>query len=162
MRVMQLISKASDYSMACKRKLRLTMQFAVGRAGIPERSLFLKWVNASLERSAEVVLRIVDMEEGEALNRSFRGKHAATNVLTFVYDEGKSLAGDIVLCAPVIHKEAQQQQKCLIAHYAHLTVHGILHLQGYDHINDEEAAIMESLETKIVTQLGYADPYLTQ
>lgn len=148
--------------MAREKKVKLTMQFAVDQTDIPDRPLFRMWVDAALEKPAEVVLRFVGREEGEALNRNFRGKSVATNVLTFVYDDVIPLSGDIVLCAPVIHEEARQQQKSLAAHYAHLTVHGILHLQGYDHVNDDEAAVMESLETKIVTRLGYADPYLSQ
>ena len=126
---------------------------------MPNRSQFRKWVNAALERSAEITVRLVDEEEGRALNRHFRGKDQATNVLTFVYDELQPLCGDIVLCVPVVMREAQQQLKNLRAHYAHLTVHGVLHLQGYDHENDAEAQVMEQLETNIITRLGYADPY---
>ena len=96
---------------------------------------------------------------GRALNRHFRGKDQATNVLTFVYDELQPLCGDIVLCVPVVMREAQQQLKNLRAHYAHLTVHGVLHLQGYDHERDAEAQVMEQLETNIITRLGYVDPY---
>lgn len=140
----------------------MTVQFAVKGDHIPNRTLFRKWVKAALKEPAEIVIRIVDRQEGEVLNRNFRGKHSATNVLTFVYDDQALLSGDIVLCAPVIFQEAEQQGKDLIAHYAHLTVHGVLHLQGYDHVNDEDATIMESLETKIITRLGYADPYVTQ
>jgi len=108
---------------------------------------------------AEIVLRLVDETEGRELNRQFRGKDYATNVLTFVYDDMQPLTGDIVLCAPVVSQEAQQQHKDRLAHYAHLTVHGVLHLQGYDHIDDAEAAQMEQLETQILAKLGYPGPY---
>lgn len=143
-----------------EQKLILTVQYVVDKKNIPNRRLFRKWVKAALSQSIEVVIRIVDRQEGETLNRDFRGKESATNVLTFVYDDNIPLLGDVVLCAPVIYDEAQQQGKDLIAHYAHLTVHGILHLQGYDHTCDEDAIIMESLETEIITRLGYPDPYL--
>lgn len=143
-----------------EQELILTVQYVADKTSIPDRRLFRKWVKAALSKSAEVVIRIVDRQEGETLNRDFRGKNSATNVLTFVYDDDVSLLGDIVLCAPVIYNEAQQQGKDLIAHYAHLTVHSILHLQGYDHIRDEDAVVMESLETEIITRLGYPDPYV--
>ena len=144
------------------KKIKLVLQYAVDISGIPDQLQFRKWVNAALMQPAEIVLRIVDEPEGKELNRRFRGKDKATNVLTFVYDDLQPLTGDIVLCAPVVIKEAQQQQKDLTAHYAHLTVHGVLHLQGYDHEQEAEAAIMEQLETEIVTRLGYADPYHEQ
>lgn len=144
--------------------LHLSVQYAVQPNTIPTRAQFRRWVKAALSRDAEITLRIVDEEEGRALNRDYRGKDYATNVLTFVYDDEFSgttlpLAGDIVLCAPVVAREAMEQEKPVEAHYAHLTVHGVLHLQGYDHESDEEAQQMEALETRIVTRLGYADPY---
>ncbi|MDP1557797.1 MAG: rRNA maturation RNase YbeY [Nitrosomonas sp.] len=140
-------------------KFKLAVQYATDAATIPTRQQFRRWVRSALKQDAEITLRIVDEQEGSALNRQFRGKKTATNVLTFVYDETQPLSGDIVLCATVIEKEAQQQRKDLVAHYAHLTVHGILHLQGYDHENNTDAAIMEQLETEIVAKLGYGDPY---
>ncbi len=143
-----------------QQELILTVQYVADKMGIPNRGLFRKWVRASLSKPAEVVIRIVDKQEGEALNHDFRGKDSATNVLTFVYDDDIPLLGDIVLCAPVIYNEAQQQGKDLTAHYAHLTIHGVLHLQGYDHIHDKDAVVMESLETEIITRLGYPDPYV--
>ncbi len=158
---MSLIKNPDEIS-SCRRTLKLTVQFAVAKTGIPGRQLFRKWVKAALAEPAEIVIRIVDLAEGEALNCKFRSKHSATNVLTFVYHNDTPLVGDIVLCAPVIHREAEQQCKDLMAHYAHLTVHGVLHLQGYDHMNDEDAAVMESLETKIITGLNYPDPYVIQ
>ncbi len=139
---------------------KLMVQYATESGEAPTRPQFRRWVKAALQRNAEVVLRLVDEKEGQELNRQFRGKDYATNVLTFVYDDAQPLAGDIVLCVPVVQQEAQQQQhKDLTAHFAHLTVHGILHLQGYDHLEDAEAIEMERLETAILTRLGYGDPY---
>lgn len=135
------------------------MQYAIDAEGIPTSAQFKKWIKAALTQNAEITIRIVDEPEGQDLNEKFRGKKAATNVLTFFYDDILPLTGDIVLCAAVIEKEAQQQHKTLIAHYAHLTVHGILHLQGFDHENDKDASTMEKIETNIVTSLGYNDPY---
>ena len=136
-------------------KLRLTVQYAVNILShlkeIPTRFQFRKWFKAGLMRNAEVTIRIVDEVEGRRYNRDFRGKDYATNVLTFVYEETFPLSGDIVLCAAIIEREANQQHKSLLAHYAHLTVHSALHLQGYLHGNQENSAIMEQLETKIIT-----------
>ncbi len=146
----------------CKQELKLTVQFAIDKTDIPSRYLFRKWVRTALSKPAEMVIRVVDLQEGAMLNHDFRGKDSATNVLTFVYGDEIPLLGDIVLCAPVVYNEALQQGKDLTAHYAHLTVHGVLHLQGYDHISDEDAAVMESLETEIITRLGYPDPYAIQ
>ncbi len=140
-------------------RLKLTIQYATVVTDVPARSRFRKWVKAALAQDAEIVLRIVDEAEGRRLNRDFRGKDYATNVLTFGYGDTRPLSGDIVLCAPVIEKEARQQHKNSDAHYAHLAVHGILHLQGYDHENDAGAAIMERRETEIVERLGYGNPY---
>ena len=110
-------------------------------------------------RDAHVTLRFVDGREGRALNRRYRGRDYATNVLTFVYDGGASLLGDIVLCAPVVRNEARAQRKTLRAHYAHLVVHGMLHLQGYDHERDDDAASMEAREVALLRDLGFGDPY---
>ena len=138
------------------------VQYATESSEVPTRPQFRRWVKAALQRDAEVALRLVDEAEGRDLNRQFRGKDYATNVLTFVYDDTQPLTGDIVLCVPVVQHEAQQQHKDLIAHYAHLTVHGILHLQGYDHMVDADAAEMEQLEIAILAKLGYPDPYAEQ
>lgn len=135
------------------------VQYATNSTDAPTRPQFRRWVKAALMQEAEIVLRIVDEAEGCELNHQFRDKDDATNVLTFVYDDTQPLAGDIVLCAPVVSKESQQQHKNLIAHYAHLTVHGVLHLQGYDHIEEAEAVVMEQMETQILARLGYDDPY---
>ena len=128
-------------------------------ADVPKRPLLRRWAAASLERDASVTVRLVDGREGRALNRRYRGHDRATNVLTFVYDDGVSLKGDIVLCVPVIAKEARAQRKTLAAHYAHLVIHGMLHLQGYDHERDDDAARMESRETALLRELGFADPW---
>jgi len=106
-----------------------------------------------------VTLRFVAGREGRALNRRYRGRDHATNVLTFVYDDGVSLTGDIVLCAPVVEREARAQHKTLVAHYAHLVIHGMLHLQGYDHARDDDAGRMEAREIALLRNLGYANPY---
>lgn len=135
------------------------MQYATEQPDLPVRARLRAFAQAGLERPARVTLRLVDEAEGRRLNRDFRGKDYPTNVLTFVYSDGAELAGDIVLCAPVIAAEARSQRKALQAHYAHLVVHGMLHLQGYDHAEDGEAIVMEARETEIVTRLGYADPY---
>lgn len=134
----------------------LSVQYASTAGSLPTLPHFRKWVGTSLQAPAKITIRIVDEEEGRNLNRDYRGRDYATNVLTFVYGESE---GDIVICAPVLMKEALEQKKPLESHYAHMTVHGTLHLQGYDHESDGEAAIMESLETAIMAKLGYADPY---
>jgi probable rRNA maturation factor len=114
---------------------------------------------ASLQCDVQITLRLVDEAEGRELNHHFRGKNYATNVLTFVYDDTLPLSGDVVICAPVVEHEVQQQHKELIAHYAHLVIHAALHLQGYDHEKTKDARVMEALETAILIKLGYADPY---
>ncbi len=146
-----------------KIKLKLTVQYANDITshfkGIPTRLQFRKWFKAGLTQDAEIVLRIVGEIEGRRYNRDFRGRDYATNVLTFVYGITLPLSGDIVLCASVVEKEANQQHKDLQAHYAHLAVHSILHLQGYEHESHKNAVTMERLETKIITRLGFDDPY---
>ncbi len=137
----------------------LTVQVATRSRSLPAAAQLRRWTRAALARPAQVTLRIVGEREGESLNRKFRRKPYATNVLTFCYAEDGGLAGDIVLCAPVIAREARRQGKDLEAHYAHLTVHGLLHLQGYDHGKPREARIMEVREAAILRRLGYPDPY---
>lgn len=146
-------------------RLELAIQCATRAFGVPLYAEFRKWVGAALTKDtkkAEIGLRIVNESEGRQLNRDFRQKDYATNVLTFVYEDSQVLSGDIVLCASVIKREAIQQRKDLAAHYAHLTVHGILHLQGFDHDADESAEVMEGLETEILRGLGYENPYETR
>jgi probable rRNA maturation factor len=141
--------------------MRINVQAISRLPNIPSAAKFKKWVAAALPGDAELTLCIVNAAEGRQLNSDFRGKDYATNVLTFVYHEAKSkvLLGDIVLCAPVVAHEAREQGKPLEAHYAHLTVHGVLHLAGFDHETDREAKVMESREAKIVMALGYPHPY---
>jgi probable rRNA maturation factor len=129
--------------------------------GIPADHLFRRWLAAALPTPAELSLRIVNAVEGRLLNSAYRHKDYATNVLTFVYHElgAAKLAGDIVLCAPVVHREAREQGKTLIAHYAHLTIHGALHLAGMDHESPADARIMETREIAVLATLGYANPY---
>ncbi len=140
-------------------KLSLTIQYACGAEGLPTRAQFRRWTQVALQRGAEITIRLVGETEGRELNREYRGKDYPTNVLTFVYDEGVSLKGDVVICVPVVAKEAENQQKELFAHFAHLTIHAALHLQGYDHENDDDATEMEALETGLMLKSGYPDPY---
>jgi probable rRNA maturation factor len=139
----------------------IAIQRASRLAGIPSDRLFRKWLGAALPKPAELSLRIVNAAEGRNLNSAFRGKDYATNVLTFVYHEPKAavLLGDIVLCAQVLAREAREQGKTLEAHYAHMTVHGALHLAGMDHEKPRDARRMESREVEILGALGFDDPY---
>jgi probable rRNA maturation factor len=141
-------------------QLKLSLQIVSKFAEIPAKNLFKKWAKAALRVDTEVTIRIVDEAESKALNSAYRGKDYATNVLTFPLTEEPHLIGDIVLCAPIVVAEAKAQNKTLEAHYAHLTLHGILHLHGYDHENDEQAALMESIEVTTLEKLGYPNPYL--
>lgn len=124
-----------------------------------------RWVRATLLGPAELTIRFVDSAEGQTLNRDYRGKDYATNVLTFAYNEGEELAedeptqADIILCTDVLQSEAAEQKKTVEEHAAHLVVHGVLHAQGYDHEHDEEAEEMEQFERDIMEVLGYPDPY---
>ena len=139
-------------------KLALAVQYAVADVGLPTRPQVRRWVQAALQSAAEMTVRFVAVEEGQGLNRDYRGKDAPTNVLSFVYESGP-IRGDLVVCAPVVAHEAQQQNKALLAHYAHLVVHGVLHLQGFDHETAAEAEDMEARERAIVMRLGFPDPY---
>ena len=143
-------------------KLELTVQEAVNSPGLPSRAELRRWLAAALERSAAITVRFVGAAEGRKLNRAYRDRDYATNVLSFDYGgagRGQALAGDIVLCVPVLRREARAQRKALSAHLAHLTVHGALHLQGHDHQSPRAAARMEALEKRILAQLGFPDPY---
>lgn len=133
---------------------------------IPDEKLIIKWAKMALgkqNKNAEVCIRIVDLDEGQYLNKEWRNKDAATNVLSFPIGEpiehAPNLLGDIVICAPIAEQEAKQQKKETEAHWAHLIIHGMLHLQGYDHISDDEAAVMEKKEIHILKETGYANPY---
>ena len=146
-----------------KNKLSLSVQYPDPRLKETiTRSHLRRWVQAALFAPAELAIRFVDAEEGRALNRDFRGKDYATNVLTFAYTEDEDsevTQADIVLCTDVLQREAEEQEKSLESHTAHLVVHGVLHAQGYDHDTDEEAAEMEQLEIEILATLGEANPY---
>jgi probable rRNA maturation factor len=151
-----------------KPSLSLGVQYAVAAGGLPVPSTLRRWVAAAQERDVRATLRFVGQAEGRRLNASFRDKDYATNVLTFVYDDvadrrhgrrASPLAGDIVLCVPVLRREARAAGRPLRAHCAHLVVHGMLHLQGYDHDDDADAALMEGREREVLARLGYADPY---
>jgi len=162
--------------------LNLELQWAIGglddleeagKLAMPTQALCEKWVTASLQKAVsnetvDLTIRIVSSDESQALNRDYRGKDKPTNVLSFEFEPppglvemGESLAylGDLVICADVVAQEALEQNKSLESHWAHMVVHGTLHLQGYDHIDDLEALEMESLEIKIMAGLGYANPY---
>lgn len=146
--------------MSDENKLSLSVQFASNAKKLPTRQQFRRWVKVALQQDVQMVLRIVDEIEGRALNQSYRGKDYATNVLTFVYDDSEPLYGDVVICAPVVAREAKEQGKELLAHFAHLTIHAVLHLQGYDHENKRDAQEMEALETALLLKLRYPAPYL--
>ncbi len=145
--------------------LTLSLQFA-RFDGVAEHRAALarhkvsRWIRHALALDAEITVRIVDMEEGRQLNRDYRQKDYATNVLTFDYTQEPVVTADLVLCAPVVAREAAEQNKTLAEHYAHLIVHGALHAQGWDHeTSEQDAQEMEAYETEILTGLGFADPY---
>ena len=133
----------------------------------PSTSEFQQWVDLAMQddKPAQVSIRIVDEAESQQLNKAYRGKDKPTNVLSFPMDVPEEfnmpMLGDLVICAPVVAREAQEQNKSLKAHWAHMVIHGMLHLQGYDHISDDEAEEMESLEIELMQQLGYTNPYLS-
>ena len=140
-------------------RLSLSVQYACKDAALPLRGEVRRWVRAAAPVAAELAVRFVDAAEGRALNAQYRGKDYATNVLTFVYAQQPALSGDLVLCLPVVLREARDQGKPVAAHFAHMVVHGMLHLQGYDHERAAEARIMEDREREILARLGYPDPY---
>ena len=145
-------------------QLTLSLQFAkfpdaaMHRATLPRHKV-AKWIRHALQDDAEITVRIVGAEEGQALNRDYRQKDYATNVLTFDYMQEPLVTADLVLCAPVVALEAQEQNKTLEAHYAHLLIHGALHAQGWDHDEDEDAQVMELRESDIMQRLGFDNPY---
>lgn len=143
-----------------KPTLSLSLQFADKRhRDLLPRHKVARWLKAALETDAELTVRLVDAEEGQALNRDYRQKDYATNVLTFDYAQEPLVMADLILCAPVIEREAQEQNKELVAHYAHMLVHGALHAQGWDHLERDEAQAMEQRERVILAALGFDDPY---
>lgn len=141
----------------------LALQNVARSASVPTQRTLRRWAGAALRRPAAVTIRVVGAAEGRRLNRAWRGRDYATNVLSFGYGrppgDGGRLHGDLVLCAPVLEREARTQDKRLIAHYAHMVVHGLLHLQGEDHEKRADALRMEARERRILKTLGYADPY---
>ncbi|MCT9810444.1 rRNA maturation RNase YbeY [Acidovorax sp. Be4] len=146
-------------------QLQLSLQFgrfdaAAAHRAVLARSKVTRWIRHALAVDAEITVRIVDAEEGQALNHEYRKKDYATNVLTFDYQQEPTVMADLVLCAPVVEREAQEQNKTLEEHYAHLLVHGTLHAQGWDHETSEaDAEEMEAYESDIMRELGFADPY---
>ena len=145
--------------------IRADVQYAGPDAGLPKAKEFLRWARAAVLRSdwAECVIRIVGKAESAELNRRYRSKSGATNVLSFVHEAPAGVPndflGDLVICAPVVREEAKAQGKEPDAHFAHMTVHGLLHLQGYDHDTESQAVRMEAIESGILCSLGYPDPY---
>ena len=143
-----------------KPELQLSLQFADRRHRAElARHRVLRWMRAALESPAQIAVRIVDADEGRALNRDWRGKDYATNVLTFDYEREPVVMADLVLCAPVVEHEAAAEGKTLQAHYAHLLVHGVLHAQGWDHERAADARRMEAREAQVLLALGFANPY---
>jgi probable rRNA maturation factor len=165
-------------------QLSLSIQYADSDhdwSTVLPRPLLRRWVNAALQQDANLTLRFVNEAEGQALNRDYRAKDYATNVLTFAYNDlddtdgddlpeevrvalaeisGEQIEADIILCGAVLQREAEQQGKSIEAHAAHLIVHGVLHAQGFDHLDDDEAELMEDLEKQILARLGFEDPYV--
>ncbi len=140
----------------------ISIQDMVHKKSILKKTECLKWLVPVIDKNAEITIRIVDSEESKSLNNMYRKKNYSTNVLSFLIDDTSHLIGDIVLCAPVIEKEAFEQAKSIEAHYAHLIIHGALHLYGYDHENKKDADMMESKEIKILSGLGFKNPYLIE
>ena len=141
-------------------ELRLVVQYPGGMDGAPTRPRLRRWIRACCAGPAEITVRFVGSDEGRRLSRDYRGRDYATNVLSFPYAAEPRLSGDLVLCLPVIEREARDQAKSPEAHFAHLIVHGMLHLQGYDHDTDnDDAERMAAAERDILRVLGYPDPY---
>ena len=141
-------------------ELALSLQQPDGRhRALLGRHRVARWIRAALDAQGEITVRIVDEAEGRALNRDFRGRDYATNVLTFDYQRAPTVVADLVLCAPVIAREARQARRPIEAHYAHLLVHGTLHAQGWDHEHAADAKRMQAREQAVLAALGYPDPY---
>lgn len=156
-------TSASGKGLAAKgttgKRLVLSVQYATQAPWVPERTQVRGWVRAALDGGGQIAVRFVDETEGRELNRDYRGKDYATNVLSFPYDMEPLVVGDLAVCPAVAAREAEEQGKTREAHMAHLIVHGVLHLQGYDHENDDDAETMEAREREVLAGLGYADPY---
>ncbi|WP_317930990.1 rRNA maturation RNase YbeY [Halioxenophilus sp. WMMB6] len=149
--------------------MMLDLQIACADAGLPSEAQLQQWAAAAIQNpngDEELTIRIVERDESHALNQQYRGQDKPTNVLSFPADLPPgielNLLGDIIICAPVVFAEASEQGKTADAHWAHMVVHGVLHLQGYDHTEEDEAQVMESLEVKILNKLGFGDPYQQQ
>ncbi|BCL68779.1 endoribonuclease YbeY [Vibrio nigripulchritudo] len=150
--------------------IELDLQLAVeNENGLPSEAQLNEWLTKTVsqfQKDAEVTIRIVDEEESHQLNHEYRGKDKPTNVLSFPFEAPlgieMDLLGDLIICKQVVELEAKEQEKTVLAHWAHMVVHGSLHLLGYDHIEDEEAEEMESLETEIMQSMGFEDPYLAE
>jgi probable rRNA maturation factor len=141
-------------------ELHLAVQYASDAAHLPVRAQVRRWVQATQERPLQATVRFVDADEGRALNRDYRGKDYATNVLSFVYADRPAVMGDLVVCLPVVAREAVEQSKPFKSHLGHMIVHGMLHLQGYDHeTGAQDAARMEAREVEILARFGIPDPY---
>lgn len=145
----------------------LDLQVACETTELPDEKLLMEWAQSALSvanTESEMTIRIVDESEIQALNRDYRGKDKPTNVLSFPADIpeelGINLLGDLIICAPVVNREAKEQGKTQTAHWAHMVIHGTLHLQGYDHIEPDEANVMETLEVEILSKHNFPDPYL--
>lgn len=147
---------------ALPKRLDLSVQYVCPEAAVLPRPLIRRWVRAAEPGAARITIRFVGAEEGQSLNAAYRAKDYATNVLSFPYDTEPLLLGDLVLCWPVVQAEAHAQKKSVEAHCAHLIVHGVLHLQGWDHESDADAQAMEAEETDLLAQLGYSDPYAAE
>ncbi len=151
-------------------KLQVDVQYAFNGAGVPDETSIATWARAAFRGHPgvawELVVRIVDKKESATLNRRYRHKSGPTNVLSFAYDSAETplrgqreLLGDIVICGPIVEREAAARGGDAVAHWAHMVVHGIMHLRGYDHVDEDEARIMEHLESQVMQRLGFADPY---
>ncbi len=149
-------------------RLRLSVQYGVARAGLPAAPALRRWARAALmgmrHRRVALGLRIVDVAESASLNSRFRRQRHATNVLSFPFEAPpgtrSDMLGDLVICAPVVRREARAQRKTMDAHWAHMVIHGILHLRGYDHRKRQDARVMERMEIRLLKELGYANPYI--
>lgn len=145
-----------------KTQVKVHVQYQVPSEGLPGKTEIRQWIELCDKGPSEITVRFVDHEESQSLNHEYRGKDSSTNVLSFPYELEPVLMGDLVICAPVIAREAEEQGKPLLAHYAHMIVHGMLHIQGFDHETDEDAEEMEGIEREVLEKLGFPDPYASE